>query len=88
MTEGKKLIAVTEEEYEVIRQLRERIQGEGAPIEELPKLPEGMKGPEFAMGAVAGMAAYWLYKELFDDEDDDEDEAPKRRSRKKGGKRA
>ena len=84
MSDGKRIITVTEEEYQVIMQLRERLKAEGAPVEDMPELPGGMRGPEFAMGAVAGMAAYWLYKELFED---DEEVPVEVTSKRKGRKR-
>ena len=36
-------------------------------------MPGGRKSAEFAMGAVAGIAAYWVYKELMDDDEEDEE---------------
>lgn len=84
MTEGKRVITVTEEEYQVIVRLREKLKAEGATVENLPEIPGGMRGPEFAMGAVAGMAAYWLYRELFEDEDDAPIDVRRRKGRRKG----
>ncbi|MCJ2541135.1 MAG: hypothetical protein LN414_07700 [Candidatus Thermoplasmatota archaeon] len=71
VTEGKKIIEVTDEEFEYLIKLRvelQRRQAAGEPVE-LP--PEHQRGSDFAMGAVAGVAAYWLYKELLDDEEDE-----------------
>ena len=71
MTEGKKIIEVTDEEFEYLMKLRielQRRQATGEPVE-LP--PEHQRGSDFAMGAVAGVAAYWLYKELLEDGEDE-----------------
>jgi hypothetical protein len=87
VTEDKRIITVTEEEYQVIMQLRERLKAEGAPVEDMPELPGGMRGPEFAMGAVAGMAAYWLYKELFEDEDESPIDVRPRKGARKGARK-
>ena len=72
MAEGKKIIEVTDEEFEYLINLRAELlrrQAAGEPVD-LP--PEGRRGADFAMGAVAGVAAYWLYKELLDDEEEEE----------------
>ena len=72
MAEGKRIIEVTDEEFEYLIRLRaemQRRQAEGAPVEMPPQVGGGA---EFAMGAVAGAAAYWLYKELLEDEEEEE----------------
>jgi hypothetical protein len=87
VAEGKKIIEVTEEEFEYLIKLRaemQRRQAAGTPVE-MP--PDKRRGTDFAMGAVAGVAAYWLYKELLDDEDDEAipvKGAPPRPPKKKG----
>ena len=76
MAEGKKIIEVTDEEFEYLIKLRAELmrrQAAGESVQmprELP--PEQQRGRDFAMGAVAGAAAYWLYKELLDDDEEDE----------------
>ena len=74
MTDGKKTIQVTEEEYEHLLKLRAELERRKAAGEKVEDLPGGRKSAEFAMGAVAGVAAYWLYQELMDDDEDDEDD--------------
>jgi hypothetical protein len=73
MAEGKKIIEVTDEEFEYLIKLRAELQrreAEGEPVE-LP--PEQQRSRDFAMGAVAGVAAYWFYKELLEDEEEEEE---------------
>jgi hypothetical protein len=74
MTDGKKIIEVTEEEFEHLIKLRQELLRRQATGETLASISGGRKGVEFGMGAVAGFAAYYLYKELFEDEDEDEEE--------------
>jgi len=78
MTDGKKTIQVTEDEYEYLIKLRQELQRREAAGEEAGEKDEkplgGSKSSEFAMGTVAGIAAYWLYKELIDDDDDLDDD--------------
>lgn len=72
MAEGKRIIEVTDEEFEHLMRLRAELlrrQATGEPVR-LP--PETKRSADFAMGAVAGAAAYYLYKELLDDEEEDE----------------
>ena len=75
VAEGKKIIEVTDEEFEYLIKLRAELlrrQAAGESVQmprELP--PEQQRGRDFAMGAVAGVAAYWLYKELMDDEEEE-----------------
>ena len=74
VTEGRKVIEVTDEEFEYLMKLRaelQRRQAAGEPIE-VPSFSR--RGTDFAMGAVAGIAAYWLYEELLEDDDEEEDE--------------
>lgn len=98
MAEGKKIIEVTDEEFEYLIKLRAELlrrQAAGGSDQlphELPRdlPPEQQRGSDFAMGAVAGVAAYWLYKELLEDEEEEPSEAApsKRRAqakRKEGG---
>jgi hypothetical protein len=88
MTDGRMTIQVTEEEYEHLMRLRaelERRRAAGGKAaggkaaggkvdgDKVDGLPGGRRSAEFGMGAVAGLAAYWLYKELMD-EDGEEDE--------------
>ncbi len=90
MTDGMKTIQVTEEEFEYLIKLRSELQRRKADDDKLASLPGGKRGVEFAMGAVAGFAAHYLYKELLDDDDDDDDDEPKRvktRPPSKGGRR-
>jgi hypothetical protein len=72
VTEGKKIIEVTDEEFEYLIKLRAELQRRQAAGEKLENLPGGERGADFAMGAVAGVAAYWLYKELLEDQDEEE----------------
>jgi hypothetical protein len=74
MTDGKKTIQVTDEEFEYLIKLRQELQDREAAGEEARKPLGGSKSSEFAMGAVAGIAAYWLYQELIDDDDVDDDD--------------
>ena len=74
MTDGKRTIQVTEEEFEYLIKLRQELERREAAGEEAREPLGGSKSSEFAMGAVAGIAAYWLYQELIDDDDDDEDD--------------
>ncbi len=74
MTDGKMTIQVTEEEYEHIMKLRAEMERRKAAGDKVDGLPGGRKSAEFGMGAVAGIAAYWLYNELVDEDDDDDDE--------------
>jgi len=75
MTDEKKTIQVTEEEFEYLIKLRQELQNREAAGEEARRPLGGSKSAEFAMGTVAGIAAYWLYQELIDDDDlDDDDE--------------
>jgi hypothetical protein len=78
MADEKKTIQVTEEEYEYLIKLRQELQRREAAGEEVgEKAAEplgGSKSSEFAMGTVAGIAAYWLYQELLDDDDDLDDD--------------
>ncbi len=74
MTDGKKTIQVTEEEFEYLIKLRQELQDREAAGEEARQPLGGSKSSEFAMGTVAGIAAYWLYQELIDDDDDDDDD--------------
>lgn len=72
VTEGRKIIEVSDEEFEYLIQLRAELQrreASGKPVE-MP--PDKQRGADFAMGAVAGIAAYWLYKELMEDEEEEE----------------
>jgi hypothetical protein len=62
-------IQVTEEEYQLLMRLRKQLEHRQAAAEKLAELPGGKRSSDFTMGAVAGMAAYWLYKELFEDEE-------------------
>lgn len=71
MTEGKKIIEVTDEEFEYLIKLRAELQRREAAGEPVKLPPETERGADFAMGAVAGVAAYWLYKELLEDEEED-----------------
>jgi hypothetical protein len=75
MTDGKKTIQVTEEEFEYLIKLRQELQRREVAGEEAREPLGGSKSSEFAIGTVAGIAAYWLYKELLDDDDvfDDDD---------------
>jgi hypothetical protein len=78
VAEGKKTIEVTDEEFEYLINLRTELlrrQADGKPVE-LP--PDKKRSSDIAMGAVAGVAAYWLYKELLEDEEEEPmDEKPK-----------
>lgn len=74
MTDGKKTIQVTEEEFEYLIKLRQELQKREVATEEAREPLGGSKSSEFAMGTVAGIAAYWLYQELIDDDDDDGDD--------------
>lgn len=76
MTDGMRTIQVTDEEYEYLMRLRQELQRRKAVGEKVDDLPGGRKSAEFAMGAVAGIAAYWVYKELMEDEDEEDDEEP------------
>jgi hypothetical protein len=76
MADGRMTIQVTEEEYEHLMKLRAELERRKAAGERVEGLPGGRKSAEFGMGAVAGIAAYWLYQELMDGEDGDEDEEP------------
>jgi hypothetical protein len=71
VTEGKKTIEVTDEEFEYLMKLRVELQRRQATGESVELPPEHQRGSDFAMGAVAGVAAYWLYKELLEDEEDE-----------------
>ena len=74
MAEGKRIIEVTDEEFEYLIKLRaelQRRQAEGKAVE-LP--PDTQRSADFAMGAVAGVAAYWLYKELLEEDEEEEPE--------------
>ena len=89
MSGDMRTIQVTEEEYQLLMRLRQQLENRKAAADKLSELPGGSRSTDFTMGAVAGMAAYWLYKELFEDEE----EAParakpkskKRPSKGKGG---
>jgi hypothetical protein len=93
VAEGKKIIEVTDEEFEYLIKLRAELlrrQAAGGSVptpRELP--PEQQRGRDFAMGAVAGVAAYWLYKELMDDDEEGPSEAApaktKPQAKRKGG---
>jgi len=72
VAEDKKVIEVTDEEFEYLIKLRLELQRREAAGEPVERPPETKRGADFAMGAVAGVAAYWLYKELLDDEEEDE----------------
>ena len=74
MTDEKKTIQVTEEEFEHLIKLRQELQNREAAGEEARGPLGGSKSSEFAMGTVAGIAAYWLYQELIDDDDLDDDD--------------
>ncbi len=74
MTDGKKTIQVTEEEFEYLIKLRQELLRRKTAGEKIATIPGGPRGVDFGMGAVAGFAAYYLYKELFEDEDEDEGE--------------
>jgi hypothetical protein len=76
MTDGKKTIQVTEEEFEYLIKLRQELQRRETTGEETPEPLGGSKSSEFAMGTVAGIAAYWLYKELLDDDEEFDDDEP------------
>jgi len=68
-----KTIQVTEEEFEYLMRLRAELlrrRETGSPVD---RLPGGQRGADIAMGAVAGMAAYWLWEELMEDEEDEEE---------------
>jgi DNA-binding transcriptional LysR family regulator len=80
-------IQVTEEEYQLLMRLRQRLERRQTVAERLSELPGGKRSADFTMGAVAGMAAYWLYKELFEEEAPEKagPEPKKRRSEAKGG---
>jgi hypothetical protein len=82
-------IQVTDEEYEYLMRLRQELQRRKAVGEKVDDLPGGRKSAEFAMGAVAGIAAYWVYKELMEDEDEDEepDDVGSRRRGPRGRRR-
>lgn len=75
MTDGKMTIQVTEEEYEHLMKLRAELERRKAAGDKVDELPGGRKSAEFGMGAVAGVAAYWLYNELVDEDDDDDEDA-------------
>jgi DNA-binding transcriptional LysR family regulator len=78
LTDGERTITVTEEEYQLLLKAREALKGHRAAAEKLGEIPGGKRGADFALGAVAGMAAYWLYEELFDEDDDESlDVAPR-----------
>ncbi len=68
MAEGNRTIEVTEEEFEHLMRLRAEMQRRQAAGEPVEMPPELRRSTEFAMGAVAGAAAYWLYKELLEEE--------------------
>lgn len=75
VTEQMKTIQVTEEEFEYLIRLRAELQRRrdaGSPVD---RLPGGQRGADIAMGAVAGMAAYWLWEELMEDDGEEEEEA-------------
>ena len=72
MTEGKKIIEVTDEEFEYLIKLRLELQRREVAGDPVKLPPKANRGADIAMGAVAGMAAYWLYKELLDDEEEEE----------------
>ena len=74
MTDGNRTIQVTDEEFEHIIKLRQELERRRAAGKGLEGLPGGRRGAEFAMGAAAGIAAYWLYNELME-EDAEEAEA-------------
>jgi hypothetical protein len=89
VAEGKKIIEVTDEEFEYLIKLRaemQRREAAGTPVD-MP--PAQRRSTDFAMGAVAGVAAYWLYEELMDDDDDEPKEvkASKRRPAAKKARR-
>jgi hypothetical protein len=71
LAEGKRIIEVTDEEFEYLIKLRAELQRRQASGEPVKLPPEAQRGSEFAMGAVAGVAAYWLYKELLEDEEEE-----------------
>ena len=81
MTDGMRTIQVTDEEYEYLMRLRQELQRRREAGEKVDGIPGGRKSTDFAMGAVAGIAAYWVYKELMDDdeEEDEPDDDPRRR---------
>ena len=80
MSGDMRTIQVTEEEYQLLMRLRQELGRRQAAAEKLSELPGGKRSAEFTMGAVAGMAAYWLYRELFEEEDE---VAPKARTKAK-----
>lgn len=73
MAEGKRIIEVTDEEFEYLIKLRAEMQRREAAGEPMELPPEARRGKDFAMGAVAGAAAYWLYKELLDEDEEEEE---------------
>jgi hypothetical protein len=70
MAEGKRTIEVTDEEFDHLIKLRAEMQRRQAAGEPVKMPPEVRRSAEFAMGAVAGAAAYWLYKELLEEEEE------------------
>lgn len=78
MSGGMRTIQVTEEEYQHLMRLREELQRRRAAGKGLDAIPGGRRSAEFGMGAVAGMAAYWLYQELFEEDEEGEDEFDER----------
>ena len=84
MPEATRTITVTEEEYQMLLAAREQLARRRKLEARLEALPGGKRGTEFALGAVAGFAAHYLYSELIEDEVDEVDEkeeAPSKRPR-------
>ncbi len=75
MTDQMKTIQVTEEEFEYLMRLRAELLRRREAGAAVDRLPGGQRGVDIAMGAVAGMAAYWLWEELMEDDGEEEDEA-------------
>lgn len=84
MADGKKIIEVTEEEFDYLMRLRVELQRREAAGEPVEIPPEFKRRADLAMGVVAGAAAYWLYKELLEDE---EEPVEVKRTTKKGTKK-
>jgi hypothetical protein len=74
MEERTRVVEVTEEEYELLLKLREQLKHQEAAVGRMSSVPGGTRSSDFALGAVAGMAAHWLYQELFEEEEDEEEE--------------
>jgi hypothetical protein len=74
VTEGKKMIEVTDEEFQYLMKLRAELQRREAAGEPIGIPSDHKRQTDLAMGAVAGVAAYWLYKELLEDEEENEEE--------------